>query len=128
MFTDVDDFINYLVISKYNSIILITSNLLADIVTYVLRPPLPQICAVYILGPPLRKNSYDKYKKQRFLDVDALLNIIVRKKIQNFVTHRCYLSERSISDITTDSTRYVWYQLFFDVLSRLHHTHAHCSE
>jgi hypothetical protein len=121
-FIDVDDFINYLTTKTDGSVLLIVSNLLADIAIYVLCPFLPQISKVYILGRYLRDIGTDRHADQRFPDVDSLLNTLVYKIVSNVITHQCYSSERSANDLTTNLAKHIWYQFFFDLLSHLSHT------
>jgi hypothetical protein len=127
-FIDVDDLIDYLITSTDDSIILIVSNLLADITKHVLCRLLPQISEVYILGPYLRKNFTDMHDSQRFLDVELLLHTLVHKIEPKIITHKCYSSERSVNDLTEDAAKYIWYQFFFDVLSHLKNTNVARSE
>lgn len=121
-FFDVDAFINYATTTTDTSIVLIVSNLLADIAIHILRPLLPQIFYIYILGPHLRFYQIDKYIKQRYLDVDSMLHVIFDNLGSNVITHKSYSTERSVNDLTTNPAKYIWYQFFFDILSNLKYT------
>ena len=126
-FIDVDDLVDYLTTSTDSSIILIVSNLLANISKYVLSQLLPQISEVYILGAPLMNTYSSKHKDQYFLDVDSLLNVL-NTKAQKVNTSMRHSSERSTNDLTEGTSKYIWYQFFFNVLSHLTHTNVARSE
>lgn len=127
-FTDVDDFIDYMITTKDVSIILIVSSLLADIANCILCPLLPQISKVYVLGSHLRPGDADEHVNQRYLDVDSLLHVVVHSIASDIVTHKTCTSERSTDDLTTNPAKYIWYQFFFDILSNLNHTNIVRSE
>jgi hypothetical protein len=127
-FIDVDDFIDYLITSTDIAISLIVSNFLADIVIHIIRPLLPQISNVYILGPHLGNARSRKQKNQHFLDVESLLYVLVRKIEQNVNPYIRHLNQQSTNDLTVDTAKYAWHQFFFNILSHLNHTNVAQSE
>ncbi|UJR11682.1 hypothetical protein I4U23_015863 [Adineta vaga] len=119
-FIDVDDFIDF--ISTFNQqIIMIISDLIADITCNLLRPMFPQIIRLIIVG----KRTFPYENVEYFPDVQSLVNHLsfnIRDRRRLYITFDSWPIERTSYDLNKHTTKYLWYSYFYYILSRLKHT------
>ncbi|CAF1525564.1 unnamed protein product, partial [Rotaria sordida] len=97
---DIDDFIDFILISTYTKITLIISSLLANIVCYIIHPIFPQIIRIIIVGDcSCRCEHVEHFDDMQSLPV-----------------------ERSSHDLNLDTAKFLWYKYYFNILPRLKNT------
>ncbi|CAF3799074.1 unnamed protein product [Rotaria sordida] len=120
-FIDIDDFIDFILISTYTKITLIISPLLANIICYIIRPIFPQIIRIIIVGDCSCRCEYVEHFDNIQLLVDSIhINIQQRRRL--YITFDSWPVERSSHDLNIDAAKFLWYKYYFNILSRLKNT------
>ncbi|CAF1466090.1 unnamed protein product [Rotaria sordida] len=120
-FIDIDDFIDFILISTYTKITLIISSLLANIVCYIIHPIFPQIIRIIIVGDcSCRCEHVEHFDDMQSLVDSIYINIQQRRRL--YIAFDLWPVERSSHDLNLDTAKFLWYKYYFNILPRLKNT------